>query len=177
MASPSSGAPPEQEAVTTQEKARSSCFDTPVVPRSPPAHRRPMSPAQLIEEKEERLQRLLDMNRAKLASMEADLVVLRRDMKLTSQPKKAALEMLRLRIEEASERVRTARSTRNAAAAALAAAESRLAAEEAGASPSGECCDTPACLHYPISLHREAAAREGHAHAHPPEHRGPDEGS
>jgi hypothetical protein len=130
MASPSS-APPEHEQVTTQEKARAHFHrrcPTPACPADPT----PPSLPQLIEEKEERLQKLLDMNRAKLADMEQELLVLRRDLKLTSAPKKAALEMLRMRIEEASERVRTARSARAAAAAALTAADSRLAAEEAG---------------------------------------------
>ena len=117
--------------MTTQEKARA--FARLLLPTLPsPADPTPPSLTQLIEAKEEQLQKLLDMNRAKLSDMEHDLMVLRRDLKLTSAPKKAALEMLRIRIEEASERVRTARSARTAAAAALDAADSRLAAEEAG---------------------------------------------
>ncbi len=63
--------------------------------------------------------------------MEEDLHLLRRDMKLTSAPKRAALELLRRKIEEASERVRNARSARSAAAAALEQADAAVAAEEA----------------------------------------------
>jgi chromosome segregation ATPase len=58
--------------------------------------------------------------------MEADLMLLRRDMKLTSAPKRAALEHLRTKLEGASERVREAKRARDNAAAALALAEAGL---------------------------------------------------
>ena len=83
--------------------------------------------------------------------MEADFALLRRDVRLTSTPKKAALEMLRRKIEEvrgrrgvcpsrsacsrpvqASDRVRNANQARAECASALAAAEELLEAEEAG---------------------------------------------
>ena len=59
-------------------------------------------------------------------SMESDLMLLRRDMKLTSAPKRAALEHLRTKLEGASERVREAKHSRDNAAAALVLAEAGL---------------------------------------------------
>ena len=80
--------------------------------------------------------------------MEADFALLRRDVRLTSPPKKAALEMLRRKIEEvwwhstrctsvcsppeqASDRVRNANQARAECVSALTAAEELLEAEEA----------------------------------------------
>ena len=43
--------------------------------------------------------RLLSENRNKLMEVEAELSVLRRDIKLTSAPKKQAMELMRRKIE------------------------------------------------------------------------------
>ena len=43
--------------------------------------------------------RLLSENRNKLLEVEAELSVLRRDIKLTSAPKKQAMELMRRKIE------------------------------------------------------------------------------
>jgi hypothetical protein len=45
------------------------------------------------------LPRLLSENRNKLMEVEAELSVLRRDIKLTSAPKKQAMELMRRKIE------------------------------------------------------------------------------
>ena len=60
-------------------------------PRSRPAAETP--PARF------RLRRLLAENKTKLHAMEAELSLLRRDMKLTSAPKKQAMELMRRKIE------------------------------------------------------------------------------
>lgn len=84
-----------------------------------------------LEQKERELQSCIAQNYARIQGVEKELQGLQLQLKLTSGPKKSALEMLRRKIEAQADRVIVARTGLAASTKAADAAAARLAAEEA----------------------------------------------
>ena len=83
-----------------------------------------------LEAREKALRKIIERNFSKTREVERELLLLRRDMDLTSGSRKLALEHMRCKIEAASERVSLARSRKVAAEAALQIASDSLSSEE-----------------------------------------------
>lgn len=83
-----------------------------------------------LELKERELQNVIAQNYARIQGVEKELQGLQLQLKLTSGPKRSALEMLRRKIEAQTDRVITARMDAQAAQQVADAAAERLAAEE-----------------------------------------------
>lgn len=84
-----------------------------------------------LEQKERELQSCIAQNYARIQGVEKELQGLQLQLKLTSGPKKSALEMLRRKIESQADRVIVARTGLAAATKAADAAAAKLAIEEA----------------------------------------------
>lgn len=84
-----------------------------------------------LEQKERELQSCIAQNYARIQGVEKELQGLQLQLRLTSGPKKSALEMLRKKIEVQADRVVVARTSLAAANKVAKTATARLAAEEA----------------------------------------------
>ncbi|KAL0403096.1 UNVERIFIED_CONTAM: hypothetical protein Sradi_1950400 [Sesamum radiatum] len=85
----------------------------------------------IIEEEQLQLRKYIDENYSKIRDVERELANLAMEMKLTSGPKKAALEHMRKRIEMSTERIRAAKLKEEQAKKAWEAAAQAVQDEEA----------------------------------------------
>ncbi|KAI3793060.1 hypothetical protein L1987_35672 [Smallanthus sonchifolius] len=85
----------------------------------------------MIEEEQLQLRKYIDENYSKIRDVERELSNLTMEMKLTSGPKKAALEHMRKKIELSTERIRVAKLNEEEAKKAWEAASKAVKDEEA----------------------------------------------
>ncbi|KAK4783939.1 hypothetical protein SAY86_018307 [Trapa natans] len=84
----------------------------------------------IIEEEQLQLKRYIEENYSKIRDVERELAHLSMEMKLTAGPKKAALELLRKKIEASTERIRVAKQKEEQARKAWEAASKAVKDEE-----------------------------------------------
>ncbi|XP_009802126.1 uncharacterized protein LOC107775263 [Nicotiana tabacum] len=85
----------------------------------------------IIEEEQLQLRKYIDENYSKIRDVERELTNLNMEMKLTAGPKKAALELMRKKIEMSTERIRVAKLREEQARKAWEAASQAVKDEEA----------------------------------------------
>ncbi|XP_010255594.1 PREDICTED: uncharacterized protein LOC104596221 [Nelumbo nucifera] len=85
----------------------------------------------IIEEEQLQLKKYIEENYSKIRDVEQDLANLMLELKLTAGPKKAALELLRKKIEMSTERIRVARTKEEQARKAWEEASKAVKDEEA----------------------------------------------
>ncbi|KAK4431554.1 hypothetical protein Salat_0917500 [Sesamum alatum] len=85
----------------------------------------------VIEEEQLQLRKYIEENYSKIRDVERELANLTMEMKLTSGPKKAALELMRKKIEMSTERIRVAKLKEEQAKKAWEAASKAVKDEEA----------------------------------------------
>ncbi|KAJ9514828.1 hypothetical protein QJQ45_028507 [Haematococcus lacustris] len=85
----------------------------------------------LIEQKEKEVQQAIVANYSRLKDVQHQLLAVQQQLQVNVGPRKHALEMLRLKIEQQTERVALARQRHSAARQVMLACEADLAREEA----------------------------------------------
>ncbi|XP_031395119.1 uncharacterized protein LOC116206392 isoform X2 [Punica granatum] len=85
----------------------------------------------IIEEEQLQLKKYIEENYSKIRGVERELANLTMEMKLTAGPKKAALELLRKKIESSTERIHVAKQKEEQARKVWEAASKALQDEEA----------------------------------------------